>query len=86
LGRLLVSRNKNVNEHTIKNKLPNTHLKSFSKNMKKLKSKKLIGVYRNENWAVTQLGRVVNQKLVEKSKAEKYGKMGLRVLLVIDNK
>ncbi|MCL2115490.1 MAG: hypothetical protein FWH29_04640 [Methanobrevibacter sp.] len=86
LGRLKISVNKNVSEETLKKKLPDDHLKHFSRSIRNLKSNGLIVKYRNENWGVSQIGRIVARKLVEKYRAKKYKKQNLRIMALLNIK
>jgi len=79
-----ISVKKNVSENTIKRKLPDDHLKDFSKNMNKLISKGLVVRYRVGNYGVPKLGRVITRKLLEKSRNKKYHYLK-KILLLVEN-
>lgn len=83
LGKLDISVKKNINEDTIKKKLPDNHLKKFPKSLNNLKKSGLIVRYRNNNWAVSKKGREVTH-LIVKQKREKYYKNLSRILLFVD--
>ena len=85
LGRMSISVKKNISEETLKNKLPDDHIKNFSKNRDSLKAKGLIVKYRPGNYGVPKLGRIVARKLLEKSRNKKYNDLN-RILLVIEIK
>ena len=56
LGKLHISKNKNVHEATIRKKLPQKYQGNLSKTIKSLHSKGLLRYYRKENYSLTREG------------------------------
>ena len=81
LGKLHISKNKNVHEATIRKKLPQKYQCNLSKTIKSLHSKGLLRYYRNENYSLTNDGVITAKTLAEKAMKEQYG--DLVILLVV---
>lgn len=81
LGKLHVSQHKNINEATIRKKLPSKYHKNLHETIKSLHSKGLLRYYRSQNYCLTDEGK----KLAEKLAAELFRKIygDLRILLVL---
>ncbi len=81
LGKLHISKNKNVHEATIRKKLPQKYQGNLSKTIKSLHSKGLLRYYRNENYSLTNEGVIMAKTLAEKAMKKQYG--DLVILLVV---
>lgn len=79
LGRLHISQNKNINEATIKKKLPQQYHKNLKKTIKSLISKGLVRRYRNENYSLNTDGKKIAEDLAKKMRNNAYP--GLHILL-----
>ena len=82
LGKLKISVSKNINEDTIKKKLPSKYHKDFSKSLNNLKASGLIVKYRQNNWGVSKNGRKVIHLIVEQKREEHYQNLN-RILLIM---
>ena len=81
LGKLHISPSKNVNEKTLKKKLPSRYHPELSKTIKSLHSKGLLRYYRKENYALTKEGKKIAEELAAKLIKDIYS--DLRILLVL---
>ncbi|HJH31357.1 MAG TPA: hypothetical protein C5S50_04050 [Methanosarcinaceae archaeon] len=81
LGRLHVSQNKNINEATIRKKLPQQYHKNLNKTIKSLISKGLLRHYRNENYSLNTKGKKIAEELAKQLRDNVYS--GLHILLQI---
>lgn len=81
LGKLHISKNKNVHEATIRKKLPQKYQGNLPKTIKSLHSKGLLRYYRNENYSLTKEGVIVAKTLAEEVIKKQYG--DLIILLVV---
>lgn len=66
LGKMRISVNKNVDEHSLKKKLSNDDLKNYKKAFSNLCSCGIIVIYRPGNFAVSKHGRIITDEIVEK--------------------
>ena len=66
LGKMRISVNKNVDEHSLKKKLSNDDLKNYKKAFSNLCSCGIIVRYRPGNFAVSKQGRRITDEIVEK--------------------
>ncbi len=82
LGKLHVSQNKNINEATIRKKLPSKSHKNLHETIKSLHSKGLLRYYRSQNYCLTDEGKRIAEKLAAELFKKTYG--DLRILLIID--
>lgn len=80
-GKMCISVNKNVNEDTIKKKLPDKYHKDFSKAIKNLLSKGILVRYRHKNYGVSKEWRVIIAYIVEERHKDRYG--DLRILMLL---
>jgi len=81
LGKLHISKNKNVHEATIRKKLPQKYQGNLPKTIKSLHSKGLLRYYRNENYSLTKEGVIMAKTLAEGVIKKQYG--DLVILLVV---
>jgi len=81
LGKLHISKNKNVYEATIRKKLPQKYQGNLPKTIKSLHSKGLLRYYRNENYSLTKEGVIMAKTLAEEAMKKQYG--DLVILLVV---
>jgi Mn-dependent DtxR family transcriptional regulator len=81
LGKLHISKNKNVHEATIRKKLPQKYQGNLPKTIKSLHSKGLLRYYRNENYSLTKEGVIMAKTLAEEAMKKQYG--DLVILLVV---
>ena len=81
LGKLHISKNKNVHEATIRKKLPQKYQGNLSKTIKSLHSKGLLRYYRNENYSLTNDGVIMAKTLADEAMKKQYG--DLVILLVV---
>ena len=81
LGRLHVSQHKNINEATIRKKLPQQYHTNLKKTIKSLISKGLVRRYRNENYSLNAKGKKIAEDLAKKKRDNVYP--GLHILLKI---
>lgn len=81
LGKLHISQSKNVNEATIRKKLPPKYREDLAKIIKSLHSKGLLRYYRSQNYSLTDEGK----KIAEKKASELFKKTyrDLRILLLL---
>ena len=79
LGRLHVSQHKNINEATIRKKLPQQYHSNLKKTIKSLISKGLVRRYRNENYSLNAQGKKIAEDLAKKLRDNVYS--GLHILL-----
>ena len=78
LGRLHVSQHKNINEATIRKKLPQQYHINLKKTIKSLISKGLLRRYRNENYSLNAQGKKIAEELAKKLRDSVYS--GLHIL------
>ena len=81
LGRLHVSPHKNINEATIRKKLPQKYHKNLNKTIKSLISKGLLRRYRNENYSLNAKGKKIAEEFAKQLRDNVYS--GLHILLQI---
>ena len=81
IGRIKVSKHKNINKKTIYNKVPNEFHNDIEDCINNLLSKGLIMKYRNNNYNVSQLGYRVAIKLKAIDQKDKYA--DLRILFLV---
>ncbi len=81
LGKLHVSQNKNINEATIRKKLPSKYHKSLHDTIKSLHNKGLLRYYRSQNYCLTDEGKRIAEKMAAEFLKKTYG--DLRILLVL---
>lgn len=79
LGRLHISKNKNINEATIRKKLPQRYHANLNKTLKTLISKGLLRRYRNENYSLNVQGKKISEILAKNLRDDLYS--GLHILL-----
>lgn len=82
LGKLHVSQNKNINEATIRKKLPTKYHRNLHETIKSLHSKGLLRYYRSQNYCLTDGGKRIAEKLAAELFKKTYG--DLRILLVLE--
>lgn len=80
LGKMRISVNKNVNEHSLKKKLSNDDLKNYKKAFSNLCACGIIEMYRPGNFAVSKQGRRITDEIVKQKRQNKYD--GLRILML----
>ena len=80
LGKIRISVNKNVNEHSLKKKLSNEDLKNYKKAFSNLCNSGIIVMYRPGNFGVSKQGRRITDEIVEQKRQNKYD--GLRILML----
>ena len=80
LGKMRISVNKNVNEHSLKKKLSNEDLKNYNDAFSNLCSCGIIVMYRPGNFGVSKQGRRITDEVVDQKRKDKYA--GLRMLLL----
>ena len=80
LGKMRISVNKNVNEHSLKKKLSNDDLKNYKKAFSNLCACGIIEMYRSGNFAVSKQGRRITDEIVEQKRKSIYG--NLRILML----
>ena len=80
LGKMRISVNKNINEHSLKKKLSNDDLKNYKKAFSNLSACGIIVMYRPGNFAVSKHGRRITDEIVEQKRQNKYD--GLRILML----
>ena len=80
LGKMRISVNKNINEHSLKKKLSNDDLKNYKKAFSNLSACGIIVMYRPGNFAVSKQGRRITDEIVEQKRQNKYD--GLRILML----
>ena len=81
LGKLHVSQNKNINEATIRKKLPSKYHSDLKETIKNLHSKGLLRYYRSQNYCLTDEGKKIAERLAAELFEKTYG--DLRILLII---
>lgn len=79
LGKMRISVNKNINEHSLKKKLSNDDLKNYKKAFSNLSACGIIVMYRPGNFAVSKQGRRITDEIVEQKRQNKYD--GLKILM-----
>ena len=79
LGKMRISVNKNVDEHSLKKKLSNDDLKNYKKAFSNLSACGIIVMYRPGNFAVSKQGRRITDEIVEQKRQNKYD--GLKILM-----
>lgn len=80
LGKLHVSQNKNINEATIRKKLPSKYHGNLHETIKSLHSKGLLRYYRSQNYCLTDEGKKIAEKLAAELFKKTYG--DLRILII----
>lgn len=80
LGKMRISVNKNVNEHSLKKKLSNEDLKNYNKAFSNLCACGIIVMYRPGNFGVSKQGRKITDEIVKQKRQNKYE--GLRILMI----
>ena len=80
LGKMRISVNKNVNEHSLKKKLSNEDLKNYNQAFSNLCSCGIIVMYRPGNFGVSKQGRKITDEVVNQKRNDKYA--GLRILML----
>ncbi len=81
LGKLHVSQNKNINEATIRKKLPSRYHEDLHEIIKSLHSKGLLRYYRSQNYCLTNEGKMIAEKLAAELFKKTYG--DLRIMLIL---
>lgn len=81
LGKLHVSQSKNINEATIRKKLPPKYHKNLHETIKCLHSKGLLRYYRSQNYCLTNEGKKIAERLAAELFEKTYG--DLRILLIL---
>ena len=81
LGKLHISQNKNINEATIRKKLPSKYHRNLHETIKNLHSKGLLRYYRSQNYCLTYEGKKIAERLAVELFRKTYG--DLRILLII---
>ena len=81
LGKLHISQHKNINEATIRKKLPTKYHRNLHETIKSLHSKGLLRYYRSQNYCLTDEGRRIAEKLAAELFKKTYG--DLRILLIL---
>ncbi len=81
LGKLHVSQSKNINEATIRKKLPSKYHKNLHETIKSLHSKGLLRYYRSQNYCLTDEGKKIAERLADELFRKTYG--DLRILLLL---
>lgn len=81
LGKLHISQHKNINEATIRKKLPSKYHRYLHETIKSLHSKGLLRYYRSQNYCLTDEGKRIAEKLAAELFKKTYG--DLRILLVL---
>lgn len=81
LGKLHVSQNKNINEATIRKKLPSKYHRNLNETIKNLHSKGLLRYYRAQNYCLTDKGKEIAERLAVELFKKTYG--DLRILLIV---
>ena len=81
LGRMRISINKNVQEETIKKKLPDKYLKTFNKAFSNLLKSGLVVKYRAHNYGVSQEGRILIDEIVKLKMKEQYVGLTIKNIL-----
>lgn len=79
LGRLHISQHKNINESTIRKKLPKQYHANLKKTIKGLISKGILRLYRKENYCLNAKGKKIAEELTKKLRDNVYS--GLHILL-----
>ncbi|MCD4845502.1 MAG: hypothetical protein K8R25_13555 [Methanosarcinales archaeon] len=79
LGRLHISQHKNINEGTIRKKLPQQYHANLKKTIKSLNSKGILRTYRKENYCLNAKGKKIAEELSKKLRDNIYS--GLHILL-----
>lgn len=80
LGKMRISVNKNVNEHSLKKKLSNEDLKNYNQAFSNLCACGIIVMYRPGNFGVSKQGRRITDEVVDQKRKDKYA--GLRILML----
>ena len=80
LGKMRISVNKNINEHSIKKKLSDEDLKNYKKAFSNFCACGIIVMYRPGNFAVSKQGIKITDEIVEQKRQKKYA--GLRILML----
>ena len=80
LGKMRISVNKNVNEHSLKKKLSNEDLKNYKTAFSNLCNSGIIVMYRPGNFGVSKQGRRITDEVVKQKRQNKYA--GLRILML----
>ncbi|CAG0950294.1 MAG: hypothetical protein MPEBLZ_03777 [Candidatus Methanoperedens nitroreducens] len=81
LGKLHVSQNKNINEATIRKKLPSKYHGNLHETIKNLHKKGLLRYYRSQNYCLTDEGKKIAESLAIELFKKTYG--DLRILLIM---
>lgn len=81
LGKLHISQHKNINEATIRKKLPSKDHRNLHETIKSLHSRGLLRYYRSQNYCLTDEGKRIAEKLAAELFKKTYGE--LRVLLIL---
>ena len=79
LGKMRISVNKNINEHSLKKKLSNDDLKNYKKAFSNLSACGIIVMYRPGNFAVSKQGRRITDEIIKQKRQNKYD--GLKILM-----
>ena len=80
-GRMCISVKKNVNEETLKKKLPDKYSSEFNFALKSLLHKGILVKYRPHNYGVSKEGRILAYKLKELEDNDLYSDLRLLLLL-----
>ncbi len=81
LGKLHISQNKNINEATIRKKLPSKYHENLHETIKSLHKKGLLRYYRSQNYCLTAEGKRIAEKMAAELFKKTYGE--LRILLIL---
>ncbi len=81
LGKLHISKNKNVYEATIRKKLPQKYQGNLPKTIKSLHSKGLLRYYRNENYSLTKEGVIMAKTLAKEAMKKQYGDLVISLVV-----
>lgn len=81
LGKLHISQSKNINEATIRKKLPPKYCEDLANIIKSLHSKGLLRYYRSQNYSLTDAGKKIAEKKASELFKKTYGE--LRILLLL---
>lgn len=81
LGKLHISQHKNINEATIRKKLPTNYHRNLHETIKSLHSKGLLRYYRSQNYCLTDEGKRIAERLAAELFKKTYG--DLRILLLL---
>lgn len=81
LGRLHISQHKNINEATIRKKLPRQYHSDLKKTIRSLISKGLLRRYRIENYSLNDKGKKIAEELAKELRDRVYSELNILLLL-----